>query len=248
MPLAPKQVVVAAFFQHALARTHHDNFVGATDCGQSMGDHNGRALLRLDQFVQGFLHHALALVVQSRGGLIKDENGGVADDGPSNRDTLLLPAGERRAALAAKRVDSFRKLAHKVVGIGVLESLDDHVLRRSHSVSDAICHVGCNGVGEQEGHLRDKGNLPSEPSQVDILEVHPVDCDRPGVRVVEALHKLRDSALPTARATNEGDRSPGVDRQADLVEYLDLAPRRVAEGDVVEANLTLEALKLAAFV
>lgn len=67
-----------------------------------MGDDQASAAAQ--QGLQGGLDELLGDGVQVRGGLVQDEDAGVFEDGPGDRDPLFLPAGEPVAAFADEGV------------------------------------------------------------------------------------------------------------------------------------------------
>src|ERR1041384_5449608 len=75
---------------------------------------NDRALAS-EQSIEGLLHEVLGLRIERARRLVEDDELGVLQDRPSDRDALLLPAGELDAALA----DAGRVL--------VVEALDELV-------------------------------------------------------------------------------------------------------------------------
>ena len=83
---------------HNLAFVEHTYLVGILDGRQSVGNGDGGAALH--ESFECFLHQALALGVECRGGLVEDEEVGVEQQCPSDADALALAAGEEAAALA----------------------------------------------------------------------------------------------------------------------------------------------------
>ena len=63
-----------------------------------MRDNDGGAAVA--SLVEGLLHGGLALRVQCRGRLVKEQEVGVADEGAGDRDALLLAARQLRAPLS----------------------------------------------------------------------------------------------------------------------------------------------------
>lgn len=73
----------------------------------------------LRQGFQGFLHDALALIVQSAGGLIENKNARILQEYSRNGETLLLTAGELHAPLADIRVLTIRQFHNEIMSIGI---------------------------------------------------------------------------------------------------------------------------------
>lgn len=53
---------------------------------------NDDAWTGLTYFIEGFLDHSLALVVEGRGGHVQQQDARIPDQRPSDGDALLLPA------------------------------------------------------------------------------------------------------------------------------------------------------------
>ena len=71
----------------------------------------------------------LAFQVDLAGGLVEDQDGRVAEDGPGQGDPLPLAAGEPAAERADHRVVALRQVRlDEVVGVGLLGRLD-HLAR-----------------------------------------------------------------------------------------------------------------------
>ena len=85
---------VRALFYH-LPSTYHGNAVGVVDGRETMSNDNARSTL--PRPVQGLLHYLLTLRVQSRGGLVQEEELWVSDQGTGNGNPLLLSARQLRS-------------------------------------------------------------------------------------------------------------------------------------------------------
>src|SRR6476659_3204966 len=94
---AGQELVVGATLDD-LAAVEDEDLVGVADGGEPVGDgHRGAAL---GEVVERLLHGALGAGVEGAGGLVEEQDGRVAQDGPRDRDALLLAAREPVAALA----------------------------------------------------------------------------------------------------------------------------------------------------
>jgi len=91
------KVVVEAVFGHELLMSAHLHDLPVVndsdsrrvlDGGETVGDDDGGP--SLPGLVQSLLHDLLALSVQGRRGFVKEENFGVADQGPGDGHALLL--------------------------------------------------------------------------------------------------------------------------------------------------------------
>jgi hypothetical protein len=95
-----------------------DDPIGLTHRRETMRDDQHRP-------ARGDLPHValddvLALVVERAGRLVKDQDSGIGDERPGDRDPLALPARQARAALADDGVVPVRQLENEFVGAGEL--------------------------------------------------------------------------------------------------------------------------------
>ena len=76
----------------------NDDQVGVADGGEAVrDDQDGFAD---DEALEGGLDEGLAVAVEGAGGLVEDEDGGVAEEGAGEGEALFLSAGEPGAAFA----------------------------------------------------------------------------------------------------------------------------------------------------
>src|SRR5512143_3976175 len=106
---------MSTHFRDLPAFQHYD-LVGVSDGRQAMGDDYGRAAYH--QALQSLLDEQLGLGINRRGGLVKDQDGGIFQDSPGNRQALLLPTGELDPALADERIVTIRQGRDETIGIG----------------------------------------------------------------------------------------------------------------------------------
>ena len=82
-----------------LAVFHGHDAVGQREGGQAVGDEDDGAVA--DEGLQRLLDRLLALQVDLAGGLIEDQDGGVAEIGAGQGDPLPLSAGEAPPSVPA---------------------------------------------------------------------------------------------------------------------------------------------------
>src|SRR5205807_1025921 len=85
-----------------LAAFQNQNLIGAADCREPVCDDESRA--PASKRSQAILNQRFALAVETRGCFVKNQQLGIGEDGPRDRDALTLPAGKLYAALANDRV------------------------------------------------------------------------------------------------------------------------------------------------
>src|SRR4051812_3147172 len=97
--------------------------------------------------MHGVLNDLFTLGIQGRGGLIQQQNGGIAQDGPGDADALLLATGELAPLVANDGVVLLVLMLDEVIRMRLFGG-DDHLLLGR--ISTAIGDVGVNGVMEKE--------------------------------------------------------------------------------------------------
>ena len=81
-------------FHHPIGNPD-DPFGGSGDVGVMSDQNNGHAFLFVE-LPEEFQDFFTGLGVEVAGGLIREQDGGIIDEGPGNGHPLLLPAGELR--------------------------------------------------------------------------------------------------------------------------------------------------------
>ena len=95
----------------------------------------------------------------------------------------------------------------------------------------AVGDVGADGVVEEEGELRDDGDLRAQRAQRVVADVDAVDRDPPLGHVVEARDQIGEGALAAAAHADERDDLAGLDREVDVLQH---GLGAVAKADVLE--------------
>lgn len=165
-----QQLGVRPLLNHVPVAEAEDD-VRVLDSGQSVGDddHGPRLL--------GLLEHALdellGLGVEGRRGLVEQQQARVADQGPRDRQALLLPARQEHAPEADLGVVPVGQRHDELVDLGVAAGLVQVVVR--HRVGlDAEEDVVPDRALEEEGLLcHERDGLPVVPES-DVLDVDAV--------------------------------------------------------------------------
>ncbi len=142
-----------------LAGLDHQDRVGMHDGVQAMGDDDGGAVLA--EMLDRLLHLLFGLRIQSRGGLVEQDDRRVLDQRARHRDALPLAAGELGAVLADRGVVAEREAHDELMGAGGLRGLDDFGVG---CVYFAEGDVGADRVAEQVDVLSDIGGLLAQRS------------------------------------------------------------------------------------
>src|SRR6266581_3784803 len=94
----------------------HDDEVGMLHRGEPVGDDEHRAVRH--QPVDRLLHESFRFGIEGTGRLIENENRWIAQQRPSDRDALALPAAEPGPTLAEQRAVAFGQPHDELVGVG----------------------------------------------------------------------------------------------------------------------------------
>ena len=122
-----------------------DDLVGVAHRGEAVRDRDHRPALR--EPLERGLHRALGLRVERRGGLVEDEDRGIAQDRPRDRDALLLAAREPVAALADDGLVALGERGDQVVDLPGAGGLLDLVVRRvGPGEAEVLPHRGVEQV------------------------------------------------------------------------------------------------------
>lgn len=155
-----------------LAAVEDDDAVGMLYGREAVSDNKGGAVS--GKLCQRLLDLALGLSVQSRGGLIHNQNGGIFQEYSRDRQALLLPARKLDTAFADDCIQSFRKGCDYPIEPGSLHSLDDVRLWR---VQLAIGDVLADRSTEQKHILLHYANLAAKRREGHIADVNSIDLD-----------------------------------------------------------------------
>ena len=165
-----------------LSVVHDQDTVGILDGGETMGDHQGRAVRH--QLLQGGLDMALGLGVECGGRLVQDQDRGVLEHGTGNRETLALPAREHHTAVSDPRVEALGHGLDEVERVGVHGDALERLAARRYGL--AIGDVVGDAVVEEHHVLTDQRDLGAQTRQAQLVDRDAVDQDLARGRIVEA--------------------------------------------------------------
>ncbi len=198
-----------------------------------MGDEDGGAALH-DLTEAG--EDALFGVGIDRGeGVVEDEDARVADDGSGDGGALFLAAGESDSALANHGLEAAGELEDLVSDVGDGGGLFDLL---GGGVRGAEGDVVADGVGEEEGLLRDEADVSAEGLEGEGADGAVVDEDGAGVGVLEAGDEVDEGGFAGAGGAYDGEAAAGGDAEVDVVE--DGGTVGVGEGQVAEFDFAGE--------
>ena len=223
---------MSALLRHP-AVLEDDDVVEADDGGEPVGHQHEGAIPRHP--AERLEHRRLRLRVQRRGGLVQDEDGGAAHQGPGERDPLALAAREPRAPLADGRVVALGQAPQCLVDAGVPRGRLDLLVGRARPTEPDVL---ADRQVEQIALLVHHADLAPERRLRRAAEVRAVERHRARARVVEPQQQAEHGRLPAAARSDDGHGAPGGNRHADVPE--DRARSVVPEADVVEPDAPRE--------
>ena len=180
------------------AVVHHHDAVAHLHRGQAMGDDDGGAVLH--QPLERVLHHALALGVERRGGLVEQQQRGLAQQGAGDRDALALAAGEPDAALAQRGGEAFGQAVEEFGGMGGFgRGAHLGVARLGPAVADVLRR----GAGEDHRLLGHQADAPAQCGGIGLGDIDAVEQEPSLLGIVEAQQQLEDRRLAGARGADQ---------------------------------------------
>ena len=204
----PDELLVGALLHDLALGEDHDPVRGARGL-EAVGDQDRRTPSG-DGRHRG-RHLGLGRQVEVGGGLVEEQDHGVDQLGPGQRDQLPLTRRQRRAALRHGVVVAVVERGDEVVGAdGAGGCLDLGIGRLRAAVGD----VAADRAGEQERLLRHVAEPAAEVVEAERAQVVTVDGHRARVRVVEAGKQLEHGRLPGAGLADEGHRLVGATRRS----------------------------------
>ena len=132
-----------------------------------MKDHiaGEKTICTCSSLVQSVLDNTFTLSVESRGGLIEQENTRIGDDSTSDGNTLLLATREQETTFTDHSLITERELGDESIGVGLDTSFLDEVhlliIRGvfERCVDQTVSDVLPDSGSEQGGFLRDETDL-----------------------------------------------------------------------------------------
>src|SRR5260370_41145009 len=158
-----------------------ENHVGAGRQAQVVTDPEGGAAA--GHAVERFENDLFVLLIKAGGGLIEDQDRGLADGRTGEGNPLLLSSRKGRAALADEGVITLGNRGNELMRAGQPGcGLDGFECRLDRTVSDVFPDAG----GEQNGILKHHTDLSAKRGQGKFTDVAAIDPYLPLCRVMEA--------------------------------------------------------------
>lgn len=135
---------------HQSSLVKHTNPVGQLQGRPPMRDQNGRAPLH--DLVQRGVDLSLGRSIYGGRRIVEQEQLGIGDDGARQSDPLTLPTGQGQALLADNGVVPVGQLQNELLRLSHPRGRGDLLLA---GLRVTVSDVRPNGVGEEEGFLKD---------------------------------------------------------------------------------------------
>ena len=156
-----------------------------TDGGQAVGDDEGGTAL--GQLVKGALDPGFGHAVQSGGGLVQDEDGGILQKDAGDGYPLLLPAGEHDAPFAHIGLEPVGHFQDIVVDLGLLGGRND---LRLGGVGPSVADIVIDGACKEEHVLLDDADVLPKGVLGEGAHILAVDADGPLGDIIKPVNEL----------------------------------------------------------
>ena len=173
-----------------------------------MRDDERRASLHQER--ERLLDAALGVGIERGRGFVEDQDRSVLEEGAGDRDALTLAAGKAPAPLADLSEEAFGLGLDEFQGSGHAGGLADLGVAGGRTTQADVLE---DRLVEEDGLLRDQGDIGAQVGLADAAEIVSVDKDRPLLRIEEARDQVDEGALAGAARTDERDGLSGGDLQ-----------------------------------
>src|SRR5712692_7382510 len=153
-----------------------------------MGDNEGRAPPH--EALHRFQNRALGFEVDRAGGLVKQKNRGILQEGAGQRNALALSARKAHAAFTDPSLVAVGQANDEIVGIRELRRLYNLILR---GFGTSIGNVFPDAGRAQDRLLENYSELVPQVRELVIAQVHTVQKDLARDRIVEASQENQQS-------------------------------------------------------
>ena len=168
------------------------------------------------QHVQRVADDQLGLGVDARGRLVEDQHARIERQRPRERQQLLLPHRQRRAALGDRARIAVRQPLDERLGMdGARRTPHALVVDRRVAEPDVVG----DGAGEQVHVLQHQAEQAAHVVEIELADVDAVDRDPPALHVVEAQQQVDQRRLPRAGGADDADALAGADVEADALQH-----------------------------
>ncbi len=207
---APAEQLIVGAVVHDASGLHVDDLVGEQDRGHPVrDDEDRRPRARLTQTGQDGL---LDTGVDGGGGIVEDEQLGLADHGARQGDSLALTPREAGAALAHTGLEPIGQPLDEAGTLRDVQGAPDALV----VVLDTERDVAADAVVEHEGLLRHERGDVADAAASHLTQVDAVDEHGARVGVDEAHEEVGQRRLAAAGRSDDRDRRSGRDVERDV--------------------------------
>eukprot|EP00968_Pinguiococcus_pyrenoidosus_P020423 scaffold2393_cov267-Pinguiococcus_pyrenoidosus.AAC.6 len=187
---------------------------------------NGNDCSALRRFPQALQDVRLGEGVHRRSDLVAEEHVRLLEDRARDRDSLALPAAERRAPLPHPRGIPLRLPQNRIVQASLLcRLLHGRLIAVAHAgyspsrpIRKAVRDVGSHRVVKEAVVLRHHADRGPQQLQRDLVEALAVDLHGALDGVVQPRHELQQRRLPGAARSHDRHPLPRRDRHGDVLQ------------------------------
>ena len=179
-------------------------------------------------FVQCRLNHFFTLCVERTGRLVQQQQWGIFQNRPCNRNALALTARQTHTPIAQVGIKTLRQLADELLRISRFSG-SVHVFQAG--VWAAIADVLDHGTGKNHRLLGHDGHALTQGVQVHLVDRHPVQHDAARLRVVKAHQQIEQSGFARAARADHGHGLTGMDLACQLVQCPGVGTRGVMKAN-----------------
>ena len=191
----------------------HDDLVGVSHEVQVVRN-DDRGLVP-HEGAQRKQHQMDGIGIQPCRGLVKDQDGRIANERAGNGESLALATREIGAALPEACVIAVGQLFDELPRVRLNRRGEEFLARRvAATVGDILCH----GAAEQDGLLKHHADLRAQRIESERANIVPVDHYLARAGIVQARQKLRDGALACASMTHQREHFAGRDIETHILE------------------------------
>ena len=183
------------------------------------------------QHVQRVADDQLGFGVDARRGLVENQDARIEGQRARERQQLLLPDRQRRAALGDRARVAVRQPLDERLGVHRARRAA-HALVVDRRVAEA--DVVGDRAREQVHVLQHQAEQPAHVGEIELADVDAVDRDPAARHVVEPQQQVDQRRLARAGGADDADALAGADLEADVLEHQVVVV--VGEPDVVEAR------------
>ena len=211
---------------------HKQDVVRIPNGGKAVGD--DKAGSAVHELFHGLADLHLRTGIHAGGGLVQDQDGGIAEEHPGNGQQLALAGGEVGGFVVQHRVIALGHGADEVVHHGGLGS--GHNLLAG-GVRLAVGNVFRHGTAKQPGVLENHAEVAAQPAAGHLGGRDAVHRDFPAIDLVKPHQEVDQRGLPGPCAADYGDLLPWPGGETDVLHQQ--AVGVVAKADVLKGHVAL---------